>query len=63
MPSVDHESLVMLFEWLGEEPLLRGARAISAAVEALLKSCATRTRELGGTLGSKAFTGLVIERL
>jgi 3-isopropylmalate dehydrogenase len=60
-------SLVMLLEWLaerrGNDALLKAARAISAALEGVLESPATRTRDLGGTLGTAAFAKMVSDRL
>jgi 3-isopropylmalate dehydrogenase len=60
-------SLVMLLEWLAErrrdEALRKAARAISDALEGVLRSPETRTRDLGGTLGTAAFARLVSERL
>ena len=60
-------SAAMLLEWLGERKgnaaLGRAARAISEGVEALLRSPQTRTRDLGGGIGTAAFAGLLAERL
>ncbi len=57
----------MLLEWLGEH---RGfsagatvARAINEAVDETLADPAARTRDLGGPLGTKAFTQRVLARL
>ena len=53
-------SAAMLLEWLadkrGRPELRRAADAINAAIDELVKSPETRTRDLGGKLGTKAFT-------
>lgn len=53
-------SAAMLLDWLadkrGPAGLRRGAEAINRAVDELVKSPETRTRDLGGRLGTKAFT-------
>ncbi len=53
-------SAAMLLEWLsikhGREEFAAAGRAIEAAVDALLKDPARRTGDLGGTLGTNAFT-------
>lgn len=59
-------SAAMLYEWLAPrhaEAFGRAAKAINAAVDATLDNPATRTRDLGGTLGTRAFTQAVIARL
>ena len=52
-------SAVMLFEWLasrhGRSEFDDAAKAIDAAIDRALKSPETRTRDLGGTLGTDAF--------
>jgi 3-isopropylmalate dehydrogenase len=52
-------SAAMLLEWMGErhahQDLSEAGRAIDAAVDAVLADPARRTRDLGGTLGTKAF--------
>jgi 3-isopropylmalate dehydrogenase len=52
-------SAAMLLEWLAErrglEACGRAARAIADAVDATLADPATRTPDLGGTLGTRAF--------
>jgi len=52
-------SISMLLTWLGEkrerDDLHEAAQAIDAAVDAALASTDTRTVDLGGTLGTKAF--------
>ncbi len=63
-PSSLIESAAMLLSWLEE----RGAGAnfaaagqcITAAVDATIAVAAHRTRDLGGPLGTKAFTARVI---
>ena len=52
-------SAAMLLQWLGErrgeERLRQAAAAIDAALESAIAAPATRTRDLGGSLGTKAF--------
>lgn len=52
-------SVSMLVRWMGErrghQGLLAAADAIDAAVDSVLENPATRTPDLGGTLGCKAF--------
>lgn len=56
-------SVAMLLQWMGEhraQPMLTQAgNAIEAAVDAVLENPATRTGDLGGTIGTKAF-GLAV---
>jgi 3-isopropylmalate dehydrogenase len=53
-------SAAMLLDWLADRRNLpdfrRGAEAINQAIDNLVKSPETRTRDLGGQLGTKAFT-------
>lgn len=53
-------SAAMLLEWLADKRGLpdfrRGAEAINRAIDHLVKSPETRTRDLGGQLGTRAFT-------
>ncbi len=60
-------SAAMLFEWLAArhrvEALARAARAIDSAVDAVLKNPATRTADLGGTLGTREFAAVVAAAL
>ncbi len=57
-------SAAMLLQWRGQRDgnrtLLDAARLIEAAVEHTLDDPATRTRDIGGELGTKAFAGAVI---
>jgi 3-isopropylmalate dehydrogenase len=52
-------SAAMLFEWLAarhKRPELgQAAKAIESAIDASLKDPATRTADLGGKLGTRAF--------
>jgi len=52
-------SAAMLLEWMGEkkkhEGLVRAGKAIDAAVDKVLAQPATRTADLGGKLGTRAF--------
>jgi 3-isopropylmalate dehydrogenase len=52
-------SAAMLFDWLAERhkrpEFDRAAKAIESAIDAALKDAATRTPDLGGRLGTKAF--------
>ena len=60
-------SAAMLLEWLGgrhaRPALAEAARAIEHAVDALLESPETRTRDLGGSLGTRQFAAAVCRRL
>jgi len=60
-------SAAMLLEWLGarhsREPLVRAAHAIEAVVDGLLEKPETRTRDLGGSLGTREFAAAVCRRL
>ncbi|MGX1744768.1 isocitrate/isopropylmalate dehydrogenase family protein [Bosea sp. NPDC055353] len=57
-------SAAMLLQWRGQRDgnrkLLDAACLIEAAVEHTLDNPATRTRDIGGELGTKAFAGAVI---
>jgi 3-isopropylmalate dehydrogenase len=57
----------MLLEWLSRrhgKPLLATAgRAIDQAVDVLLKDPAKRTKDLGGPLGTKAFTSALCDEI
>jgi 3-isopropylmalate dehydrogenase len=56
-------SAAMLLEWLGgrhsREAFVRAARAIEGAVDALLETPESRTRDLGGSLGTRQFAAAV----
>ena len=58
-PSSLIGSAAMLLEWLGErrqeDRLLRAASAIEAALDRTIADAASRTRDLGGVFGTKAF--------
>ena len=60
-------SAAMLLEWIGARSgnaaLTAAARSIDAAVDAALKNPATRTADLGGTLGTQAFAKAVAAKL
>ena len=60
-------SAAMLLEWIGvrgtNAPLRAAARCIEAAVDAVLGNPATRTMDLGGTLGTRAFAAAVTAQL
>ncbi|EYD76894.1 3-isopropylmalate dehydrogenase [Rubellimicrobium mesophilum DSM 19309] len=60
-------SLAMLLEWLGQRHgdarLSQGASLVEAAVEETIRNPATRTRDLGGTLGTEGFTEQLCQRL
>lgn len=57
-------SAAMLLNWLGERrqdpALLRAGQAIEAALDRTIRLPEQRTRDLGGTLGTKAFTERVV---
>lgn len=60
-------SAAMLLDWLGrrrsEENYRRGARLIEQSVDSVLRDPHTRTRDLGGTLGTRAFTAAVDQEM
>jgi isocitrate/isopropylmalate dehydrogenase len=60
-------SAAMLLEWLAvrrsDARLDAAAKAIEAAVDATLKEPATRTRDLGGALGTREFAAAVAARI
>ena len=60
-------SAAMLFEWLGARhsrpEFNQAATRSKAAIDGALKSADTRTRDLGGILGTSAFGNHVAERL
>jgi isocitrate dehydrogenase (NAD+) len=60
-------SCAMLLAWLGDrhgrEEFNAAAVAIEAAIDAVLAEPATRTRDLGGSLGTRAFTQHVVEAI
>ena len=60
-------SAAMLLEWLANKhdkpELARASITINAAIDHALLTPATRTKDVGGSLGTKAFTQAVIERL
>ena len=57
----------MLLEWLAvrrsDDRLAAAAKAIEAAVDAVLKDPSTRTRDLGGALGTQEFAAAVAAKL
>ena len=57
----------MLLGWLGRrhqrDAFAVAERAIDTAVDALLRDPATRTRDLGGTLGTRAWTQALLQRI
>jgi 3-isopropylmalate dehydrogenase len=57
----------MLLGWLGEkhgaDRFLRAQAALEAALASLMRAPATRTRDLGGTLGTGAFGAALLEKL
>ena len=60
-------SVAMLIEWLGEQRSLtayvEAGQAIQSAVDRALENPATRTRDIGGSIGTKAFGEAVINLL
>lgn len=60
-------SAAMLLDWLGgrhqKKNYTEAASAIDKAVDAALKTAATRTRDLGGTLGTRAYTDHLLKSL
>jgi 3-isopropylmalate dehydrogenase len=66
-PSSLIGSAAMLLAWMGERrqdaALVQAAALIEAALDRVIAAPAQRTRDLGGTLGTKAFTTLVVGAL
>ena len=60
-------SAAMLLEWLGlkkkNQKLVDAGRAIDRAVDALIEDPASRTRDLGGKLGTRAFGEKIAAKL
>jgi len=60
-------SVAMLLAWLGEHrdmpALMRAAAAIEIAVDAVLADPSSRTPDLGGTTGTRAFGSKVAAAL
>lgn len=60
-------SVAMLLQWLGDKrgkPVFgQAASAIEAAIESAIANPETRTADIGGQLGTKAFTRVVIDAL
>lgn len=60
-------SAVMLLEWLGKKhnkpEMLKAAAAIEKAIDAALQKPETRTGDLGGKLGTKAFAELIRSKI
>ncbi len=60
-------SASMLFDWMSTErrqpTLAVAAKSIADAVDLALSNPATRTRDLGGTLGTQAFTEVVLRAI
>lgn len=58
-------SSAMLLDWLarrhGRPALAEAAAAIETAIDTVLENSETRTRDLGGPLGTRAFTGAVVK--
>lgn len=57
----------MLLDWFGHragrDELVRAARLLDERVDAVLADPATRTRDLGGSLGTAEFTDALLARL
>jgi isocitrate/isopropylmalate dehydrogenase len=66
-PSSLIGSAAMLLEWLGErrgdENPVKAARLIETALDRIITDPVTRTADLGGTLGTRAFAAKVAEAL
>lgn len=60
-------SVAMLLEWLGKqnksENFAKAGKALQDATEATLANPETRTRDIGGVIGTKAFSEAVINHL
>ena len=52
-------SVAMMLQWMADhhksEELAKAASAMDAAVDRVLENPSTRTRDIGGTIGCKAF--------
>jgi 3-isopropylmalate dehydrogenase len=66
-PAALISSTAMLLAWLGERharpALVQAAARIEAAVHKSIADPGSRTRDLGGTLGTGAFAAAIVERL
>jgi 3-isopropylmalate dehydrogenase len=66
-PSALIGSTAMLFQWLGQKhnclEFQTAAAQIDAALESVLSDPTKRTRDLGGPLGTEAFTDALITAL
>ncbi len=66
-PSSLIGSAAMLLAWIGarrqEDAPVKAAAAIEAALDEVVATPAGRTRDLGGNLGTRAFTDAVIDRI
>ena len=60
-------SAAMMLDWMGRrhqsEALQKAAAAVEQAIDAAVQSPATRTRDLGGVLGTSAFAAEVARRI
>ncbi|MBC9033755.1 isocitrate/isopropylmalate dehydrogenase family protein [Sphingomonas sp. JC676] len=60
-------SAAMLLDWMGrranDDGLTKAARRIGSAVDSVLDDPASRTRDIGGTLGTAAFADAVVRAL
>ncbi|WIX82596.1 isocitrate/isopropylmalate family dehydrogenase [Amycolatopsis carbonis] len=60
-------SAAMLLDWRGRrdgnDALVAGAQLVTRAVDSVLDNPATRTADVGGTLGTEAFAGAVSESI
>ena len=60
-------SAARLLDWLsrkhGKPSLAKAARTIERAIDEVLKDPARRTFDLGGALGTKAFTAAICEQM
>ena len=56
-------SLAMLLEWLEHPETVRGSRLIRRSVEKVFTDGAHRTRDMGGPIGTRQMTDLVLSQL
>ena len=60
-------SVAMLLDWIGakrnNKAFADAGRAMHAAVEAVLANPETRTADIGGRIGTKAFTQAVLSAI
>ena len=60
-------SVAMLLDWIGVKrqnaAFAQAGKAMHAAVEAVLANAETRTPDIGGRIGTQAFTNAVVQAI